>query len=481
MIIEAFPEVNHRYNSFSISPDRKDILARLQANKILVNIKDPETGEQLDKGLLDMAGFTPTVLIKKAEEVGRFNIEMVLGKRSRGLIAISFNNYDAFQKRTSAFDKNKVWQVCHGDTYIILLRLADGEIEPLKTCDFEVKNSGTIPAPTCIDNNGEYASWVYPVHFDLPTLTASEVKNLFPEITINKGYRKKPGSRYITKSELAPYIYGVILTKWDGRSGTSRLKALIALIHRADAEDIENFRATDRETALLAGMSKEAFQNARNWLVQKGYISRVPDKKEVFKKNHYRINKDKFPSPELSPKKTKQILKILPILNSDAFSWGGLNPSGAQIYCILLLNGPMNCSELTSITGRGKSTINKSIVKLSDAKFILKNNDQISAISFTTNRLEKTAIQLGVDGRYKNRRKKYHHERALFYKWNLIHVLNIQNKDTTKNLFSSLHYWRRPAPCDAGSQSQGQRRKWQPKRAGNASRHSSRRGALHTR
>lgn len=406
-----------------IRPNRIDVLNQFCNNRIPMILTDPLTHSRIEQGILDRTPFVPEEVVRRADKLGRFNIEVVLGPKYGGMIVISFKNREAYEKFVSSRGSKNVWSFAYDNTYHLLFRLTGGKIKTQSTEEYEIKSSGNMAAPSYITETGEIYTWNCPASFDLPEITLSELKNLLPKIDLVNGNQSGLRERFIKNEKLAAAIYSFFLGKWNGRNGIGRLRVLIALINRADDENTFKFRATDREVSLLGGMARATYRKHIKWLIEQGYIRKVKGDDEFIKQSYYELNMEMFPTIEFDPSKFSIIIKLLPILNSDTFSHGGLNSSGAQLYGLLLLCGPMSKNDLYKISGRGKSTINKTVTALSKAGFIEIKDQLLCAKLVSSQKMNETAFQYGVDGRYLKRQTKINHERSAYCgaKWKFLY------------------------------------------------------------
>ena len=388
---------------------REDVLLRLLGASIKAIPLSYGGYERLDGGLFDFVNQSPEEIADWAKRK-KFNIGVNLGYQSHNLFVVTFfskADYEDFSGSFCGFDN---WVSTEGSNYHVWLYLGDCKAETLQTPKYTIQTQGIILAPLSSKPNGDICSWVRRKGKHPSIVSEDEIKKIFPHLITQVKYINQTQNLkiFIKTEEIIQAIVAALNTSWPGRSGLSQLKVYIALCRRADLESIENFRATDRETSLLAGVSKATEKSAKRELLKLEIVYPV---KSAGITKHYGLNVNFFPGKKVSSQIANM---ILPILNNDAFSRNALNPSGAQIYCSLLFSPQRKLMDICRKTGRGYSTVKKAIKILEKEGLVKKENGAWIALPCNKKRLDEIAKTYGVDGRHQKRKATYIRERINF-------------------------------------------------------------------
>jgi hypothetical protein len=365
--------------------------------------------ERLDENLLECVSQVPGDVIRMSRNK-KSNVGIELGHNSRNLFVATFSSkadYDEMRSTMRGYDK---WVSTEGSNYNIWFFLKDGIAEDCQTLKYKIQAQGIILAPPSVDQNGGFCSWLKREDIFPPSLHKDEIKDFFPQFNI-----KALNPQYlddlqlnIKNEEVRQAIVFASTVSWPGRSGTSLCKVYIALCLRANQESIDNFRASDREVSEIAATSDKTARIAKKVLIKIKAVYPVENNSIT---NHYRLNRDFFRKSVVS---THCAGLILPILNNDAFSRTGINPSGARIYSLLLINPQATIKGISQTIGIGYSTAKKEMQILKDNNLVVYKDGRWFAIPGSKSKLKKIAESYGVCGKAKKRKMVHKQQRAKF-------------------------------------------------------------------
>ncbi|MCX6059185.1 MAG: hypothetical protein NTW69_13655 [Chloroflexi bacterium] len=381
---------------------REDALARFLSCNIKAIPLIYGGYERMDGNLLDLVSQHPADMVKIAKHK-KFNVGVELGPQSGNLFIINFfskADYTDFSRSSHGLDK---WVSTEGSNYHVWLYLEDGTAQGIQTSTYAIQTQGIILAPPSSSPDGDICSWIKRKGMHPPIVNHEEIKIIFPQLIIQtKHISQTQDLRIFIKNELIrQLIISALSMSWPGQGGLSLLKVIIACFRRADLEQINDFRAALSEISLLASMSKKTARKVLKELVRMGVLFYV--KTNSFS-DHYGINLKFFEANMVSSEIANM---VLPILNHDLFSRTALNPSSAQILCSLLLRPRRTLKDISDETGRGYSTVKKSIQIMEKEGLVEKKNGVWIVLPCDKKKLDGLAKSYGVDGKYQKKKAKY--------------------------------------------------------------------------
>lgn len=364
--------------------------------------------DRLDNNILDLTKEVPGDIIRMIGD-RKSNIGIELGRNSRNLFVVTIPS-EYFEEMPPALRDLAKWISTVGSIYHLWFFLKGGLAANYQTEKYNIQAEGIILAPPSVDHNGEFCSWIKREDIFPPSIDKNTAAMIFPHFNIKplNPLQLNDLQLNIRKEEIKQAIAFAVTRRWDGRATSSTFKLYVACCLRADLEDLDCFRASDRELSEIANLSEKTVRAHKIILTEMGaiYSARL-----INQTSHYGLNQDFFKHSEIPDHNAGF---ILPILNNDAFSRQGLNPSGAHIYSMLMIAPQASYKDISRTTGISYSTVKKTMELLIAKGLVIFKNGHWHAVPSSKILLEKIAKNYGVHGRAKRRKLLHKHERNKF-------------------------------------------------------------------
>jgi len=213
--------------------------------------------------------------------------------------------------------------------------------------------------------------------------------------------------------------------EWTGRTGNTDRAVMLALAERARIGSNENgtFRASVREIAVTARISKETAHKALKRLKTQKVISRagndITSKASLWRFGDTVLNdRHKQHGGEQRANwytRTNGLSSSVPVSASDAVERGALGQSGMRVYRALIANGPLLPKGIAEVEGLSVGQARYGLRKLRDFDLVERLPEGWRAIPATDVQLdERVALPAGTLGKGEARKRRYEEERALF-------------------------------------------------------------------
>ena len=156
-------------------------------------------------------------------------------------------------------------------------------------------------------------------------------------------------------------INWALTISWPGRTGATDQAVYLAHANIAYRSGKIYYSASVRELGESSGVHRETSYIATKRLISNGLIQIVQlgtgDNATIYTLGHSDYLRTLPPPPPT--------VSVCTEFGEDAFRWGGLGKSAAEIW-LVLQHGPMTVAELVELTGRSRATVRRALERMSD-------------------------------------------------------------------------------------------------------------------
>jgi predicted transcriptional regulator len=403
-----------------------DHARKLQAAEINVVPLNPKNNQIYDVTNRDYADKYPDEQMDKLFE-GQ-NLGVRLGSKSNGLFVIICSTIKAYKELQSTFGTEYPLWVSTNEKgkYVFWFRSKNGYIRSCysryKKIKFRIE--GIQSAPPSIFENGICCKWVVKKGDFPPIISNLELKEIFGNyryfhITTSEPHIYSPGVVRPLRSAYLRYLvsHWIYEYPWISRTMITDQAVFSACCIRADLEHDDNFRATAREIAELANVTKNTAAKSLKRLCKLGLLIIIA--KDV-DGSHYAITVDISNYAHQKYPYNKYAINMATLQSCDAFSRGGLNKSAAKVYDLLIKEPQRTKVDIKRKTRLSYPTVTSALNKLIENKAVYKENKYWHACR-DLNILDEIAEKRNTRGKLERKKEVHRRERRKYAAW-LTHV-----------------------------------------------------------
>ena len=211
-----------------------------------------------------------------------------------------------------------------------------------------------------------------------------------------------------------PFIEWAMQTTWAARTGNTDRAVFLALCERYQRDRTMPFRASMRELAERANLSKEAVQRSLHRLQENQIVTCAGKDKEAGS-NQYRLTAETIQS-QSGVCKVHTLGVTTPsvcTLHTPHDAWNNRALGQSGLFCYQQLQQqPGTVAELAQRLGKERSTVSRTLHRLEEHGLACSDGKAWKALEVTPERLDRIALLCGTAGKSAARVQKHREERA---------------------------------------------------------------------